>query len=213
MKLLFIGAHVDDIELACGGTVAKAVAGGHQVKMLVVSDSAGANYSGQVTRTREQALAEGINAARILGVTDIEDLGFPDKDVPYSAAVVEAVEACLHEFQPDLIFTHWPFDTHQDHKNVSQATISAARNANSILMFEPLAPSGRSYIPFRPQVYIDITNFVDRKLAALHAHESQLQKYGNCWLEAVEARARHHGYEMKTAYAETFEVLRFELKI
>jgi len=61
-------------------------------------------------------------------------------------------------------------------------------------MYEPLAPSGRSYMAFRPQFYSDIIDFIDVKLAALHAHTLQVQKYGEQWLEGVRARAKHRGY-------------------
>jgi LmbE family N-acetylglucosaminyl deacetylase len=213
MNVLAIGAHLDDIELACGGTLAKAAANGHEVRMVVLSRSDYANYKGEVFRTQEQALAEGRAAARALGVRDLVVLDNPTKDIPYHSTIVEQIEAHIDEFQPDMIFTHWAFDTHQAHQGVALSTISAARRHPSILMYEPISPSGRSYVGFRPQVYVDITGTIERKLTSLRAHESQYQKYGDKWIDAIQARARHRGFEGGCDYAESFEILRMGLAI
>ena len=213
MKLLAIGAHLDDIELACGGTLAKAVAKGHQVKMVVLSASEYTNYDGKLMRPKSCALAEGRKAASILGVEDLQILDFPAKEIPYHHSVVEPLDQIISSYQPDLIFSHWPFDTHQAHQGAALSSISAARYFNSILLFEPITPSGRSYVAFRPQVYIDITDFIDIKLEALAAHKSEYEKYGSRWLEAVKARANHRGFEMGVKFAEAFEVMRLELKL
>lgn len=213
MKILVIGAHLDDIELACGGTIARASAAGHEIKMLVMSGSAYANYDGKVLRTVDEALAEGKEAASTLGVEDLIVMDFDTKDIPYHSTVIEPIDRTINDFHPDIIFTHWSFDTHQAHQGVSLSTISAARRCNSVLMYEPIAPSGRSYMAFRPQVYIDISEHIEAKIESLRAHKSQLKKYGEDWLGAVRARATHRGYEMGTKCAEAFEVLRYELKV
>lgn len=213
MKIMAIGAHLDDIELACGGTLAKAVTNGHAVRMVVLSDSAYANWKGEVLRTREEALEEGAAAARALGVTELVVLGNNTKDIPYHSSVIEQIEAEIDDFLPDLIFTHWSFDTHQAHQGVALSTISAARRQPAIVMYEPMSPSGRSYVSFRPQLYVDIGSHLDQKLASLKAHASQHRKYGDGWLEAVQARARHRGYEGGCRFAESFEVLRMGLSL
>ncbi len=213
MKVVAIGAHLDDIELACGGTLARAVQAGHEVKMVILSQSDYTNYDGRIMRRAEIAVSEGTNAALALGVTDVDILDFPTKDIPYDSRVVESLDQRISEFNPDLIFCHWPFDTHQAHKNSSLSTISASRYFNSILMYEPITPSGRSYVGFRPQFYVDISDQIDQKIDALKAHETEYKKYGDAWLGAVKARAQHRGYEMGVQFAEAFEVMRFELKL
>lgn len=212
MRIVAIGAHLDDIELACGGTLARAVQAGHQVKMICLTGSAYTNYDGRVLRTQEVAVEEGRVAASLLGVGDFEILDFPTKDVPYDSRTVEAIDRRISEFQPDTIFTHWPFDTHQAHRASSLSTISAARRFNTIFLYEPIPPSGRSYVAFRPQLYVDITPFQEVKEASLRAHRSQYEKYGEEWIEAVRGRALLRGFEMGTKYAEAFEVVRMELK-
>lgn len=209
MKILAIGAHADDLELACGGTLARAVDMGHSVKILVLTDSAYSNYDGSVLRTKDEADQEAIAGAHALGVTDIEILSFPIKFVPYNGDTVQAINRVIDDYQPHVTMTHWAFDTHQDHKNTSQSTISAARYQNNLLMYEPFPPSGRSYMPFHPQLYVDISPYIEKKIAALKAHKSQMAKYGNNWVEAMVGRARLRGYESGNTHAEAFELVRF----
>lgn len=208
MNIIAVGAHLDDIELACGGVLARAVKNGHKVKMVVMTDSSAVNFDGTVLRTKEEAFKEGKAAAEKLGVSDLVILDFPNKDVPYGSSTVEALDKIMSEFRPDYVFTHWVFDTHQDHRNTAQATISAARYLGNILMYEPIPPSGRSYLPFKAQVYFDISDSIDDKLEALKEHKSQHAKYGENWMEAVEGRARIRGFENGCKYAEVFELVR-----
>ena len=78
-----IGAHLDDIEIACGGTLAKAVQAGHAVKVLIMSKSGYTNKEGQIQRSDEVAVLEGLNALHTLGLSDIEILDFETKDIPF----------------------------------------------------------------------------------------------------------------------------------
>lgn len=213
MNILAIGAHIDDIELACGGTLAKAVHLGHTIKMIALTDSSYTNYRGEPLRTREVALVEGRNAARCLGVEDFEVLDYPTKDVPYNATLVEELNAKIDTFDPDIIFTHWPYDSHKSHNNTAHATLAAGRYCNSILLFEPIGPAGRSIQSFRPQVYVDISDFIEQKMAAVKAHESEFAKYGKAWVDAVHGRAHLRGFEMGVEYAEVFEAARLELHL
>ena len=213
MKILAVGAHLDDIELACGGTLAKAVSKNHQVKMIVMSESGYMNYDGRIMRTSEEALQEGRNAAEILGVHDIEILQFDSKDIPYHYEVIEILDQKIQEYQPDVIFTHWVFDTHQAHEGTAKSTITAARRHNDIYMYEPIYPAGRSYVAFRPQMHIDIGGYEEQKLEALRQHKTEYKKFGDQWIEWTKARAAYRGYEMGRQYAEAFEIVRCELAL
>ena len=211
MKLLAIGAHLDDIEIGCGGTLAEAARKGWETRMLVLSHSDYVDLDGRIFRTDDQAMVEGRAAAGKLGDVELEILGFPTKQIPYDFHVVEAIEAPLRKFKPDVVLTHWPHDTHQDHRATSLASISACRYFNSILFYEPMTPSGRSYSPFRPQVYVAVSpEAVQAKRESLLAHESQYQKYGDIWLDAVIARGVHRGYEIGVGHAECYETLRWQ---
>jgi LmbE family N-acetylglucosaminyl deacetylase len=209
-RCLFVGAHLDDIELAAGGTIARLVSSGAQVKMLVLSSSEYSNYDGGHFRYLEVALEEGRSAALSLGVDDLEVHRFPAKDIENHSSVVETINRVIDTHKPSTIFTHWPFDTHRSHANTALATIAAGRYYNSILMYEPITPSGRSYVGFRPQVYIDVTDAIEQKIQSLRCHVSEYEKYGEAWIEGVLARSRYRGFEMHRQHGEAFEVLRME---
>jgi LmbE family N-acetylglucosaminyl deacetylase len=215
MKILAIGAHADDVEIGCGGTLAKSIENNHDVKIVVVSDSVYNNYDGKILRTQEEVNTESYNAIKKLGINkeNLLFLNFPNKDIPYDSKVVEELNKIIDEYKPELILTHWTFDTHQDHRNTALATISAARNHNNILMYEPFPPSGRSYVAYRPQVYIDISNNMDSKLESIKSHKSQLNKYGDDWIDSIKGRAKMRGFESGVKYAETFELVRYMLNI
>ena len=106
MKILAVGAHLDDIEIACGGTLAKAIENGHQVKVLIMSKSGYTNKDGVVQRENDVAIEEGTNALHILGIQKIEILDFPTKDIPWRSDVVNAIDVCISDYNPDVIFKH-----------------------------------------------------------------------------------------------------------
>lgn len=212
MKIFVVGAHLDDIELACGGTLAKAIENGHQVKALIMSRSGYTNKDGGMQRSDGTAVKEGIQALNTLGIHDIEILDFPTKDIAFVSEVVNAIDVCMTKYDPDIIFTHHPFDTHQAHEGVAKATIAAARRKNTVFFFEPIAPSGRSYVSFNPTLYVNIDSSVEAKIKSLKCHKSEYNKFGGeDWIEGVKARCGFRGYEIGKKYAEAFEVLRLEI--
>ena len=212
MKILAVGAHLDDVEIACGGTLAKAIDSGHKVKVLIMSKSGYTNKEGHVQRSDEVAVKEGIKALNTLGVQDIEILDFETKDIPFSSEVVNAIDIRMEEFNPDIVFTHHPFDTHQAHEGVSKATIAAARRKNTVFFYEPITPSGRSYVAFKPMLYVDIEETLDKKIESLKCHTSEYNKFGaEDWIEGVRCRCGFRGYEIGKKYAEAFEILRLEM--
>ena len=212
MKILAVGAHLDDIEIACGGTLAKAVESGHEVKVLIMSKSGYTNKEGQMQRSDEVAVREGLNALHTLGIQDIEILDFETKDIPFRSDVVNAIDLRVSGYDPDMIFTHHPFDTHQAHEGVSKATIAAARRKNTVFFYEPITPSGRSYVAFKPTLYVDIESTLDKKIESLKCHTSEYNKFGaEDWIEGVRCRCGFRGYEIGRKFAEAFEILRLEM--
>ena len=206
-NILAVGAHADDVEIGCGGTVALHAKNSDNVIIVVMAESSYTYYDGKVLRSQEEGKLEEENAAKILG-TRLINLGFKTKEVPYSVESVEAINEIIDKHMIDVIYTHWYHDSHQDHRRTTQAVLSAGRYVKNILMYEPEYPAGRSYWGFHNQYYVDITSTFEIKMEALKQHKSQISKYGNDFLGAVEARARHRGYEIANKYAECFEVLR-----
>jgi LmbE family N-acetylglucosaminyl deacetylase len=75
-------------------------------------------------------------------------------------------------------------------------------------MYEATMPGGISEQPFRAQKFIDISETIERKMASLACHETQIERYGQGWLEAIRGRAAHRGFQIRQRYAEAFEVVK-----
>jgi len=198
MRVLVFGSHPDDIEIGMGGTVAKHSRLGDTVLMAVAT----------VPSKRERRVAEAEEGARILGarliLLDID----PDQ-LAHDRKTIQAMDRTLSDFRPDLIYTHWDQDSHQDHNSVSRSVISAAReNRCSLLMYEQTIPGGIVPGGFKAQSFVDVSEFIDLKLASILAHKSQMEANGDWWLQGVKGRAMYRGYQIHTKYAEAFEVVK-----
>ena len=129
-----------------------------------------------------------------------------DKAGHYSKGATEKLIKQIKEYDPDIIFTHHPFDTHQAHAGVSNATIAAARRRNTVFFYEPIQPSGRSYVAFKPVLYVDIEDTIEQKIESLKCHTSEYNKFGaEDWIEGVRCRCGFRGYEIGKKFAEAFE--------
>lgn len=196
-RVLAIGAHPDDLELACGGTLAKLVDAGHDVRGIVMS---GGNHGGN----KALRVIEAERGADFLGLTDLQVMDYPDTQLDsMSASMIETIEAVVRSFQPDIILTHSANDQHQDHYAVHQATIRAARFHHSILCYE--SPSTTR--DFNPSIFVDISNYVDVKVEAVMTHRDQS---GKPYMTASRVRgmAAFRGSQAKNAHSEAFEPVR-----
>ncbi|MBM4266347.1 MAG: hypothetical protein FJ144_07025 [Deltaproteobacteria bacterium] len=198
MKVLVFGSHPDDMEIGMGGTIAKHVAVGDHVVMVV----------GTVPSQPERRKAEARRSAEILG-GELRFLEIESEEFVYDRRLVGQVDRILKELDPDLIYTHWDQDSHQDHNNLSRGVISATRkNRCSLLMYEQTIPGGIVPGGFKAQSFVDISDFIDRKIESIRAHESQHDVNGDLWLQGVRGRASYRGFQINVAYAEAFEVVK-----
>ncbi len=214
MKILAIGAHYDDLELSAGGTIARFCKEGHEVFVNVVTASDYTNYNGQILRGIYDSEKEGLDGLVTLGIKDykIKNLGFITKEVPFNHILIESINRTIDLIKPDLILTHNLNDSHPDHINTCKATLAAARYCNTIWMYEPIYPSKLSNVGFRAIKYVDISNYLEIKINSLKQHISQWEKYPY-WEDLVTSLAKIRGIEIKTKYAEAFEIIKEEYKI
>lgn len=197
MKVVAVGAHPDDIELGCGATLLKHRERGDHVTLLVMTTG---ERGPQDARSR---IAEQEDAAALLGA-DLRWGGFTDGAVPDGRESVDAVQAVLNTCGADVVYTHFPQDSHQDHRATATATLAAARRSCRVLMYE--APTSQN---FSPSIYVDVSGLVEPKVDLLRAHVSQVLKNGLVDLEAVEAAARYRGFQARVRHAEGFRAERF----
>ncbi|MBB4905147.1 PIG-L deacetylase family protein [Actinophytocola algeriensis] len=196
-RVLAIGAHPDDVELGCGGALAKFVDAGHEVRALVLSN--GERGGAGATRVSE------VDAAgRRIGIAGVTVLSFPDTDLPAHAdALVAAIERVMERFNPDIILTHSGNDQHQDHRAVHLATLRAGRRHTSILCYE--SPSATA--DFRPSVFVDVQDYLEVKVRAVAAHRDQAGKPYMSG-ERLRGLAVFRGAQAKVRHAEGYEPVR-----
>lgn len=192
--ILAIGAHPDDIELGCGGSIAKFAAAGVHVRALVLTRGEVGNrhHLDRVDETRK--------ALALLGVRDVHVDEFPDTRLhEHLAGLIEHIEKHALELQPNRVYTMFERDRHQDHRTVHEASIVACRSARQILCYE--TPS--SWTNFQPQVFECINDFLDLKVAALKLHKSQQDRLYT-QPEAMRVNAQFRGQQIGAAAAEAF---------
>ena len=165
MRVLAIGAHYDDIEIGCGGTIARHVSNGDEVVFLSVSHSGYKSVDGIELRDAETAKAESERAASILNVKDLRCLNLTTLDIKYDLFLINSILSVIESVEADTIYTHWINDIHQDHSNVSKATLAATKYIPRVLMYRSnIFPSTNK---FRGSIYQDISNFFEIKQNAL----------------------------------------------
>lgn len=207
MRVLAIGAHADDIELGLGGTISRYTSEGHSVFSLLVTHSEYSDFNGRLLRSRETAMQEALDAAKILGVTEIECLDYETKKVTYTVDLIEDINRQISRIKPDVIYTHWDGDINQDHSAISQATIVAGRNSPRILMYR--SNWYKSYKHFENSIYVDITDHMDRKIKSVEAHVSEVSRRGSGWVEFFKSHCLINGQEVGVRYAESFQPVKW----
>lgn len=201
MNIIVFSPHPDDAEVLMGGTIAKYIQKGHDVLIVVVT----------IPNKEEIRIEESKDAAAILGAR-LSILGLNPHELAFNRKTVEIFDGILKDFPPDVIYTSWIYDSHQDHVNVARATIAAARkNTCSLYMYEQALPSGITPFAFRAQAFVDISDTIDLKIKSVSAHQSQLQNFSDQWVQGIIARATYMGFQMNVKYAEAFEIVK-ELK-
>ena len=201
--VLALGAHPDDIEIGMGGTVAKLVGMGYDVKLVVATLP---NFV--KTDTKEERKKESTMSAKVMGCKTPEFLDLGPEEITFNRTFVTQINEIVRNCEPDAIFTQWIGDTHQDHQALTKAVIAAARDSNNVFMYETTIPGGISETAFRPQLYVDVTETLDSKRNALDCFDSQKIRCGHLWVDAIVGRCSYRGYQMNTKYAEAFEVIR-----
>jgi len=204
MNILAIGAHPDDIEYGCAGTLIKYAERDHRIHLMILT---GGEEGGSVKeRKREQSAA-----AEIIGAKQVFWGGYRDTELPLNKELIDKIEEVLVQVKPDLILVNYGDDTHQDHRILAQATMSATRYVRNVLFFE--VPTTQN---FNPQVFVDISDTLERKFAVLKAHESQVMKTNienMSIVELAKANATFRGIQGRVKFAEAFAPLRLFINI
>ena len=221
LRILAVGAHPDDIEILCAGTLAKYARAGHEVYIAIATDGAAGHAELKPEELRPIRMKEAQAAAEVIGA-QIRFIGEEDEwlfhDRPTREKFVEAIRWAA----PHVIITHNPEDYHPDHRACSDLVFAASflatlpnimpevpaqQHMPALFYMDSLAGAG-----FTPEYYVDITDTYEVKIQMLSKHESQLK-----WLkdhdnidivQFVQTVARRRGVECGVQYAEAFRAAR-----
>jgi len=203
VSILAIGAHPDDIELGCSATLLRHKKFGDKIHLLVLS-------RGEASGDPDVREGECRSAAKLMGAEKIIFGGLEDTKIHDGINTIMVIEKAINEYNPDVIYTHSYKDTHQDHRNVSNATLSAGRRSKKILMYE----SPTTFGDFQPQLFVDIEEEFEKKKEIMRVYFSQSEK--TWWTtgknmrerapRAVEGLAVYRGFQAGVNVAEAFEV-------
>lgn len=206
MNVLGIGAHYDDLELGCSGTLAKHVEAGDNVTMIVVSDSAFSNPQGKVIREPEVARSEGESAAKIIGA-DLVCLDYKTLEVPFDEGLSSQLLSYIERLKVDIIYSHWVHDVHRDHQFAGRCSMMAGRHVPRFLMYRSnFYDTG---VPFHGNFYSDISSQFERKVKVVKAHKSELERVRYKWLDFFRNQNANDGQKIGVEYAECFEIVRY----
>ena len=227
MRILAIGAHPDDIEIACSGTLAKCAARGDKVFVCHVSNGDLGHVIIPPEELGEMRKAEAKAAGALAGIEVLwggcHDVKIYADDKSARDKLVDVIRYA----QPDLIITHNPDDYMPDHTAVSKLVYDASFAASvpgykteKDLPASKLTPiyymDTLAGVNFQPELYVDVSEFIDKKIDMLECHKSQLE-----WMrehdhidfaDMVRTCSRYRGYQCGADYAEGFIVCKAYLK-
>lgn len=221
-RILVVAAHSDDEALGCGGTIAAHAQQGHVITVVFLTNGVGArNVDGQDPDVLRRVAASRA-ACEVMGVSRIEQLGFPDNrldSVPL-LDVVQAIEPIISDVKPSIILTHFADDLNVDHRICHQAVLTACRPqpgdaVKTILGFEVASSTEWAFSSpaFEPNYFVDISQTLETKFRALDAYHEEMRAAPHPRSRtSIEALARWRGATVGCDAAEGFTVVRIIAK-
>jgi len=204
-KVLFVGAHPDDVELGCGGTIAVLNNLGYGVQIIYATKGGKGKVPGDGPEVR---VKESIRACVKLGADRRKIFfgDFEDTRVPDSFAMISFLEELFLRAQNTYaVFIPSIHEVHQDHRAVAIAGLTAFRNAHRVFAYE--SPSTTA--AFCPTSFVDISGFLKDKWDALKCHESQIaQRRMYMEYKAMLRISSFRGRQIGVKYAEAFETVK-----
>jgi bacillithiol biosynthesis deacetylase BshB1 len=190
LDILAFGAHPDDVELFAGGTLAKMAAFGYAVGVVDLTRGELGTRGTPAVRAKEAR-----SAAAILGLKVRENLRLPDGDITVTPAARLKVIRVLRKYRPKIVLTHYWDDSHPDHVNTSRLITEAVhhsglakietgqeRHRPPVILYFKIPPG------MAPGFVVDVSDYADRRSAAIAAHRSQLHDPDDSGLQTILSR-------------------------
>jgi len=220
-NILVVAAHPDDEVLGCGGTMARLAGEGKKVFTLILGEGITSRDRQRKTALRKGELRnikkEAVKANKLLGVKEIFTYDFPDNrfDTVALLNIIKTIEDVKKEIKPDVIYTHYHGDLNIDHRITFEAVLTASRPVKGETVKEIYSfcvPSSTEWgYPdvFRPDTFIDVQDYMEKKLKALRCYTSEKRNAPHPRSEvSVKRAAAHWGGVSGIAAAEVFETIR-----
>lgn len=198
-NILGIGAHPDDVDIGCGGSLAAARRAGAQIHSVSLSRC----DDETALQQKKQREEEFYGASAILGAK-AHVFGIPDRDFPeHRKEIMFILERLQEELRPDLVFFPSLDDPHQDHNTIAHAVVRTFRAKETLLQYEILRHGSHT---FTPTLFVDITETLETKLQALREYRSQIGTRAYFDDNSFRSLARTRGAQSGCEYAEGFMV-------
>ena len=202
LKVVCVGGHPDDPESGCAGTLVRYAELWHTISVIYLTRGERGIRDKSLDEAAKIRSAECENACKVMGAKAVF-FGQIDGATEVTKSHVDAMTRLLAAEKPDVLFTHWPIDTHMDHQVASFLTIRAwmaLRPHPQLYFFE--VNSGSQSQGFMPNMYVDISPVLEKKKSALFAHVSQDGQ--GIWRDHHEVIANWRGREAGVKAAEAF---------
>lgn len=209
MKVLAIGAHFDDVELGCGGTLLRHKKAGDDINVMVVTNSAYKSPTKGCSRSSVQAKKEGQMSAKYLNANLICCDKKPIVLIPTEKLVLE-IENIVNKIKPDCVYTHQPNDSHADHATVGYVSMRACRKCDKVLLYR-----SNWYIMDNTQddnYYVNISDYMDEKIKLIRFFDSEMKSTNYTWIDFVKKQNSASGAKVNVPYAETFHMVKTFIK-
>ncbi|HBL74768.1 MAG: hypothetical protein A2W90_15130 [Bacteroidetes bacterium GWF2_42_66] len=202
LKIVVVGAHPDDPETACGGTMSLLASEGHEVVAAYLTRGEAGINGKTYDEAAQIRTNEALGACKILNAT-AKFIGQIDGNCEITASRYTEMYNFLKAEQPDFVFTHWPIDQHRDHRICSILVYDAwldLKKSFGLYYFE--VESGGQTQNFPPTNFVDITSVIEKKHAACYCHVSQNME--RVYREFHEHMEIFRGMQANCKYAEAF---------
>ncbi|WP_018614472.1 PIG-L deacetylase family protein [Segetibacter koreensis] len=172
-KIVCVGGHPDDPESGCGGTLARLAKSGHDVTIIYLTTGEAGIEGKSHAESADIRKQEAIKACDVIKAKPVF-AGQIDGDTIMDNAWLSKIQNLVSIEKPDIVFTHWPIDSHKDHQIASLLTIQTwMRSQQKFLLYFFEVCAGEQTMTFHPTDYIDITDTQEQKRKALYCHASQ----------------------------------------
>lgn len=202
-RYLFVASHPGDLEISCMGLIIKLLRDGDNIGMLVLSEGTMGADPGVRSSEQESVFSSLLdkyeNRIFLLKRLDLEDGAL----YKHQDTIRDTVEGIIHQYGITKVVTHYPEDTHRDHRIVSQAVSDASRKVG-LMYFESV--NSRNFIP---NLFIELDREqLDEKMTYVNMHDSQVRRSGEYFPHKIEAMSFFHGTSIYRTYAEAYCISR-----